>query len=127
MFFLMTLQIETAVIYNSNGYFDSNSDNKFFIICVIYLVVYHILFFLYAVYVRREEQHKLIMDSDEVEKEVNYSRPALTFDYRRAKRMGRNSRLLSFKAMTKQEEDEHVQKWKAFQEQELQNKLVVVK
>ena len=46
------------------------------------------------------------MDSDEVEAEVNLTRPALKFDFRTGKRDGNNDRLLVFQAAkaTKKEE-----------------------
>jgi len=108
----MTLQVETAIIYNYNDYFNDTSDNKFFLICIVYLVSYHVFFFFYSAFVRQQEQSKLILDSDEIEREVNFNRPALAFNYRRAQRMGRSDRLLVFKAMTKEEEQEYEHKWK---------------
>merc|ERR1712157_499851 len=66
-----------------------------------YQILYHVIFFCYSYYVRRQETLKLVMDSDSIEEEVNQSRPALTFDFTKGKRQGDNDRLLYFRAEQK--------------------------
>ena len=70
----------------------------FFVACGIF-AVYQVSFAIYGVYVRREEEQKLMFSSDEIEAEVNLLRPALKFDYTKRMKAGDNGRLLSFIGM----------------------------
>ena len=45
---------------------------------------------------REDEEQKLYLSSDDVEREVNLSRPALEFNYEQRLRAGDGGRLLSF-------------------------------
>ena len=63
---------------------------------IVYLIVYNILFGIYGYYLRKDEEMKLAYSSDQIEKEVNLSRPGLRFDYTKRMRSGINGRLLSF-------------------------------
>ena len=76
-------------------------DDVFMYMCIGYLFLYHVLFLVYSMKVRRDETMKLVMDSDAIEKEVNQNRPALQFDFRTGRRHGDNRRLLFFQAAPK--------------------------
>jgi len=97
--FLMSIMIETAVLSGLDV--PEYYDRVFMFLCVAYQILYHIIFFFYSMYVRRQELLKLVMDSDSIEDEVNQARPALTFDFRKGSRQGDNNRLLYFKAEPK--------------------------
>eukprot|EP00483_Globobulimina_turgida_P007730 UN07745 len=101
----MSIMLETAILSG----FDVPEvwDYRFMICCIVYQILYHVIFFFYSMYVRRQELLKLVMDSDSIEEEVNQSRPALAFDYTRGSRQGdpvdpddenSHGRLLYFKA-----------------------------
>eukprot|EP01084_Bolivina_argentea_P293166 504175_1 len=106
--FLMSIMLETAILsgFDVPVYYD----RIFMFICIGYQILYHIVFFFYSFYVRKQELLKLVMDSDSIEEEVNQSRPALAFDYTRGQRHGdkvnpddpnSEGRLLFFKAFKK--------------------------
>eukprot|EP00484_Ammonia_sp_Unknown_P001953 CAMPEP_0197022306 /NCGR_PEP_ID=MMETSP1384-20130603/3213_1 /TAXON_ID=29189 /ORGANISM="Ammonia sp." /LENGTH=642 /DNA_ID=CAMNT_0042450323 /DNA_START=41 /DNA_END=1969 /DNA_ORIENTATION=+ len=63
---------------------------------IIGLFLYNLGFGVYGTFLRRDEIQKLAFSSDQVEEEVNLSRPALRFDYTKRQRSGKNGRLLSF-------------------------------
>ena len=96
--FLMSIMIETAIL----KYFDwentAHFDRIFMYIVIAYFFIYHLFFTWYAWYIRMDEVNKLIMDSDEIEKEVSQERPALKFSYLKGARTGNEGRLLSFMA-----------------------------
>lgn len=94
--FLIAIMIETAfaAIFDKTRTFDF----AFMWVCIAYQVLFHLFFAIYAWYLRQSEMLKLIMDSDEIESEVNLTRPALYFDFRSGKRQGNNNRLLAFQA-----------------------------
>ena len=71
-------------------------DYIFFIIGFCVFIAYHAGFAYYAVLVRKDEEEKLYLSSDDVEMEVNLSRPSLEFNYQQRLRAGQNGRLLSF-------------------------------
>eukprot|EP01083_Nonionella_stella_P108190 314369_1 len=104
--FLMSIMMETAILSSFEGEVPKQWDNAFMVICIIYQVAYHVVFFFYSMHVRKQELLKLVMDSDSIEDDVNQSRPALAFDYRTGSRQGDRGRLLYFKAGKKQSKDD---------------------
>merc|ERR1712228_114591 len=98
--FLMAIMLETAILSTLDEVGET-WDRRFMFACIAYQILYHIVFFCYSFYVRRQETLKLVMDSDSIEEEVNQSRPALTFDFTKGSRQGTNERLLYFKAEQK--------------------------
>merc|ERR1712129_72229 len=94
--------VETAVLHaiyhgDESGEFAANeTDNVFFLMCVVYLLVYHICFAVRAWFVRKGEKAKLVMNSDQIDDEVAESRPVLQFDNRKGSRTGDGNRLLFF-------------------------------
>lgn len=99
--FLVAIMCQTALFATTD--LAEEWDRGFMFVCIGYQILYHIIFFFYSIYVRRQETLKLVMDSDSIESEVNATRPALTFDFREGKRQGDDNRLLYFKA-TKREQ-----------------------
>lgn len=71
-------------------------DYYVFFFFVFALFAYQAAFLWYAYSLRMEENLKLFFSSDQVEAEVNASRPSLRFDYSKRLRSGENGRLLSF-------------------------------
>merc|ERR1712129_455203 len=107
--FLVAIMLETALLTAAAGVVIEDFvvvDEFFFWLCVGYLFLYHVLFLLYSMKVRREETMKLVMDSDQIEGDVNQNRPALQFDFRKGKRTGDNNRLLYFQAFPKKPREE---------------------
>jgi len=96
--FLVALMIQTSLIRQE--WFSESLDSTIFWCSIGWLILYHIGFGIYAWYLRRDEILKLAYSSDEVEKEVNLSRPGLRFDYTKRMRSGENGRLLSFLGYT---------------------------
>ena len=74
----------------------SKYDYIFFCAGLGIFIFYHIFFAYYAKQLREEEEQKLYLSSDDVEREVNLSRPALEFNYEQRLRAGDGGRLLSF-------------------------------
>merc|ERR1712048_820815 len=100
--FLMAIMLETAFLSTLDEV-GEDIDRGFMFLCIAYQILYHIVFFCYSFYVRKQETLKLVMDSDSIEEEVNHTRPALTFDFTKGRRQGNNNRLLYFKAEAKVE------------------------
>ena len=96
--FLVALMIISAMIRQE--WYTEELDYIFFWVSVVWLLCYNVGFGVYGYYLRRDETMKLVYSSDEVEKEVNLSRPGLRFDYTKRMRSGQNGRLLSFIAYT---------------------------
>eukprot|EP01083_Nonionella_stella_P108187 314364_1 len=92
--FLVALMIETSMIRQE--FMTHKIDRIIFWVSLGYLVLYNAGFGVYAYFLRQDEEGKLSMSSDEVEKEINLSRPALRFDYTKRMRSGLGGRLLSF-------------------------------
>merc|ERR1712154_62807 len=90
--------VQTSFIQQE--WYSDQIDETIFIISIIWLLTFNFLFAIYGWYLRRDENLKLSYSSDEVEKEVNLSRPRLRFDYRKGMRSGERDRLLSFIAYT---------------------------
>merc|ERR1712244_199410 len=63
--FLISIMIETAVLSGLDvpDYYD----RVFMFLCVAYQILYHVIFFFYSIYVRKQETLKLVMDSDSIE------------------------------------------------------------
>ena len=107
--FLLAVMIETAVLHaiyhgDDSGEFNAReTDNIFFLVCLVYLLVYHLAFAIRAWFVRTAEKAKLVMDSDRIDDEVAHSRPVLQFDNRKGSRTGDGDRLLFFMAAKKEE------------------------
>lgn len=96
--FLVFLMIETAMI--RQPWLTEAADQVVFYCSIAWLGVYNIFFGWYGWWLRQDEAEKLNYSSDQVEAEVNLSRPALRFDYTKRMRSGENGRLLSFIAYT---------------------------
>eukprot|EP01083_Nonionella_stella_P011470 32575_1 len=94
--FMVVLMLETSMIRQE--FFSREIDTMVFYIATAWLVCYNAGFGIYGYCLRRDEVMKLGFSSDEVEREVNLSRPALMFDYTRRMRTGNNGRLSSFMA-----------------------------
>jgi len=98
--FLVFLMGETALLEREDDpdscCITRDGDQVVFILASIWTVVFNAGFFIYGWHVRTEEAKKLTLSSDEVEKEVNQSRPALLFNYMNRQRVGVEERLLSF-------------------------------
>jgi len=109
--FLISIMIETAILSTLDDIGDT-WDRVFMFACICYQILYHMFFFSYSYYVRRQETLKLVMDSDSIEEEVNQNRPALTFDFTRGKRQGDKDRLLYFKAEQKKQKPKSDEKKK---------------
>jgi len=97
--FLVGTMVETSLVAHSQHHHKYDLEMLYF--CLIYLVTYHIAFIIYAIRIRGIEIRKLIMDSDQIEKEVTQNRPALEFDYREGQRQGQ----CTFDSEGKQRED----------------------
>ena len=97
--FLALIMIETALVKHYDFEDPDRVDREFLWVLGFYFVFYQVAFIIYAIKVRKEEINKLIMDSDEIEEEVNLTRPALKWDYTKGMRQGNNKRLLAFRAM----------------------------
>jgi len=92
--FLVGLMIISA--FMRQDWYGENWDLIIFWIALSWLFVYNVAFGIYGRILRRDEALKLAYSSDDVEKEVNLSRPGLRFDYTKRLRAGINGRLLSF-------------------------------
>ena len=105
--FLVAVTLETAIvhaIYHEemiDDYAANKRDFEFFMVCLIYLLIYHVVFAVWAFYVRSQEKAKLVMDSDRIDDEVAHSRPVLQFENTKGMRQGDCDRLLFFKASKK--------------------------
>merc|ERR1712087_506041 len=96
--FLVALMIGSALI--RQDWYTDEVDGIVFWMALIWLVLYNVGFSVYGWYLRQDETLKLAYSSDEVEKEVNLSRPGLRFDYTKRMRSGIGGRLLSFVGYT---------------------------
>jgi len=95
-FFMVCGMIESAIVgLITHG---NHIDYAFFWISLVAAIGYHLLFVWIAINARKKEEEKLSLSSDEVEQEVNMTRPTLQFDYRKFLRAGVKGRLLSFLA-----------------------------
>merc|ERR1712228_568387 len=96
--FLMGLMIISALI--RQPWYTEAVDSAFFWISVSWLILYNVGFSIYGYFLRKDEILKLTYSSDQVEAEVNLSRPGLRFDYTKRMRSGIEGRLLSFVGYT---------------------------
>lgn len=92
--FLVVLMIESAFL--RQPWMTEAADVVIFYIAIAWLILYNIFFMIYGYFLRKDEELKLTYSSDQIEKEVNLSRPGLRFDYTKRMRSGINGRLLSF-------------------------------
>eukprot|EP01084_Bolivina_argentea_P293167 504176_1 len=92
--FLVFLMIQTAMLRQT--WFTEKMDKIVFYASIIWLILFNSGFLLYGWFLRQDEAEKLHYSSDQIEAEVNLSRPALRFDYTKRMRSGINGRLLSF-------------------------------
>merc|ERR1719361_1600003 len=96
--YLVALMIGSALI--RQDWYTDEVDGIVFWMALIWLVLYNVGFSVYGWYLRPDETNKLVYSSDEIEKEVNLSRPGLRFDYTKRMRSGEGGRLLSFVGYT---------------------------
>jgi len=105
--FLISVLVESMVVSDiddddDNSIFRQETDfNLFYVFSCLWIVLMGIVFTVYAWYLRRTEEMKLLYSSDDIEDVVNVSRQTLTFDYRNVARTGHNDRILSFMAGVK--------------------------
>jgi len=103
--FLVVLMFETACLKRGSehaffmAFISEEGDRVFSIIATVWVIVFNIAFFAYGWWIRRDEVEKMAMSSDEIEREVNQSRPGLLFNYMQRERTGEADRLLSFTAL----------------------------
>merc|ERR1712242_277992 len=76
--FLVILMAETALLHREGSDWGITREGDFvmLILSSLWTVLFNVGFFVYGWYVRTEEARKLALSSDEIEKEVNQSRPA---------------------------------------------------
>jgi len=96
--FLVFIMGETAFLDRGTeaGGITEETDTVIFWLCLAWTVLFNIGFFVYGYWLRQKEALKLTLSSDDIEREVNHSRPALKFDYAKRQRAGDGKRLLSF-------------------------------
>ena len=99
--FLISVLVESCFVSDINDENEVLDFNLFYIFSALWVVVMGIAFIGYALWLRRNEEMKLLYSSDDVDDIVNVSWPTLVFDYRHAKRTGHNERILSFMAGVK--------------------------
>jgi len=92
--FLVALMIISSLL--KQEWYTQEVDHTVFWLSFAYLIIYNVGFGIYGWYLRRDETLKLVYSSDQIDKEVNLSRPALRFDYTKRMRSGMGGRLLSF-------------------------------
>jgi len=109
--FLVGVMVETSALHSlyqnsqeKGGDFNANEKDEILLwFGLWYLVVYHLAFGIAAVFIRKKEKAKLVMNSDQIDAEVAQTRPVLQFDNRKGMRTGNKKRLLFFRAMKKPE------------------------
>eukprot|EP01083_Nonionella_stella_P179832 639562_1 len=92
--FLVALMIESSMIRLS--WFTEEIDTICMYSAGVILVLYNVGFTLYGMWLRQDEIKKMAYSSDQVEAEVNLSRPGIRFNYTQRQRSGKGGRLLSF-------------------------------